>query len=197
MAGLIFLSRKLLKRKFTYLYNEAVNRRHCAKPRNVSGKFENCKKRNLNNMRLPYFISLFILFSCKTTLLNESNSIHKIRYAEVGGKKAGGDLSIEITKDSTFFKEGNTVFVKEKTSVEFWKKISTSLTVNQLIEAEHGRSRNYVDESDDLYEVETATKKYSFLNRITSKNEKEANNFTKELHTEFSRLWWLYQGTSH
>lgn len=40
MAGFIFLSRKILSREFTYLYNKAVVCRHSAKPRNISGNLD-------------------------------------------------------------------------------------------------------------------------------------------------------------
>ncbi len=47
-----FLSRKLLKRKFTYLYNKAENCRHCAKPRNVMhNAFKNLNLTQLNNKK--------------------------------------------------------------------------------------------------------------------------------------------------
>jgi hypothetical protein len=61
MAGLFFFSRKLLNRKFTYLYNNAESCRHCAKPRNVITHFiTNCNLRTIKKILLAVFFIAFI-----------------------------------------------------------------------------------------------------------------------------------------
>ena len=108
------------------------------------------------------FISILAICACKSSAQNRTESeFKKIRFTEVGGKKIGGDLGIEISKDSTFFKEGNRILISEKTSLNLWNRLSSSITTKGFCEIKSSESRNYVDDIDAHYEIETANKKYS------------------------------------
>ena len=146
------------------------------------------------------FISILAIYACKSSAQNktESEIKKKIRFTEVGGKKIGGDLGIEISKDSTFFKEGNRILIREKTSPNLWNRLSSSITEREFCEIKSSESRNYVDDIDAFYEIETVNKKYSFLNLIISKNQKKALNFKSIIDSEFGRLMQMFMDrTSH
>ncbi len=136
-----------------------------------------------------FFLTFFLSVACRSIPKSDlENSIQKIRFTEVGGKKMGGNLGIEINKDSTYLREDNKILVKEKTSTELWYKLYTSITVKKFKEIKSCESRNYVDDVDLNYEIETNGKRYSFLACFDNSKEKDILNFKSMVDLEFSRL---------
>jgi hypothetical protein len=145
------------------------------------------------------FLIFLLSLACKSISENVAeDSIEKIRFTHVGGKKDGGDFGVEINKDSTYFREYNKVLEKEKTSDKLWNKLFTSISVKKIAEIKSCESRNYVDDVDLRYEIETKEKKYSFLLCFGNSREKEILAFKSIIDLEFARLYQKWtERTSH
>jgi hypothetical protein len=153
--------------------------------------------RNLNLKIFCCLVFLLAVCACKTAAQSKTgNGIKKVRFTQVGGKKTLGDLGIEISKDSTFFKEESRILIREKTSIKLWNRLLSSATVKELSVIKSSESRNYVDESDNFYEIETVNKKYSFLNGIISKKQKRVLAFKSIIDYEFARLIQMFMETA-
>ncbi len=80
MAGFIFLSRKILSRKFTYLYNKAVTCRYCrlaAERWQKPLSFTKRKKHNLRMKKTLVLILTIMLFSCSENeeIINQQSNL--------------------------------------------------------------------------------------------------------------------------